>query len=519
MRKSVVFGVLLALLVALCAFACADTEYSLSPCPGVVTLQDNKIVLTRENLDQKADFIASIGKSKDALLADWEERGVVLQAWMEKRDACLEITVVQDEDSARYYDLVNHNEGRKEFLASHKNFASYAEEGYRFDEVDWKQYKNRNYALVIKYKHTQDTNIYWGYMAKTVARGYTVTLDYQVYGRGLRAGDKNDLSRACNTLIFSDATAATAATAGDGTSASPVAAYLQVSTEPPSETNTDTFYVEGTTVPGAHLIGVLMRINSSTPEKFYADANAKNGTFRMKVTMPEENVWLMTLNVEVNDKIVTEKVFDVTTYKKTLLPVSFDAEVPEIMTGDELVLSGTTAKGVTVQCIVLNGSTTYDKTVRPNGTGRFTFKIPTSLEAEYDITVVFSKKNFDTRRYTFKTVRNLSEEDRRTRLRASAVRPAYNTLMKNMEQYIGKILGYNLYIVSIQQHGAEWIITAAGTRSGDTYRNFYVFINDQEPDFAVDEQHLLYGSCVGFYQIQSEEETISYPACDLLFYE
>lgn len=515
--------------MAVCVLAAADTEYSLSPCPGTVSLRDNKIVLTRENLDQHTDFITSLGRNRDSILEDWEERGVVLQAWMEKKDACLEITVRQDEDAAQYYDLVNHPQdpGWKLFLSSHKSYASYAEDGYRFDEVDKKQYKNKNYVVVIKYKRTLDSVVYWGYMAKTVARGYTVTLDYQVYNRGLRSGDKNDLARAANTLLFTDAAAAPEAgsAGGEGAAAAPAGngagagAYLQITSEPPLETNQDTFYVEGQTVPGAHLIGVLMRINSATPLKFYADANVKTGSFRMKVTIPEENVWLMTLNVEINDKIVTEKVFNTTTYKKSLLPISFDAAVPEILTSDELVLSGTTERGVTVQCIVLNGTTTYDKTVRPNGTGRFTFKIPTAAEAEYDITVVFSKRNFDTRRFTFRTLRSLSEEERRAQMKSRAVRPGYNTLVKNLDQYIGKILGYSLTVTDIRQNGKEWIITAAGAKSGEVYRNFIIFMSEDEPEFAVGEQHLLYGTCIGSYQIQSEEDIVSYPACDLLLWE
>ena len=532
LRKAA-FWLVLAMLLAVCAVALADTEYSLAPCPGSVTLRDNKIILTRTNLDDHADYLAKLGTSKESLLEDWEARGVVLQAWLEetKRNTrtCLEISVNADDEARRYYDVVNTKDRRRDYLNEVKSSPAYADAGYFFTEkVDWHQYKNKNYALRMTYKRTTDAGVYWGHMIKTVARGYTVVLDYRVYDRGLSSGDYGDLARAVNTLVFTDAVgeipAAPAASADpsaptDSPAAAATAAFLQVTAEPPAETNSDTFYVEGRTVPGAKLIGVLMRINSATPLKFYTDANVKTGSFRMKVTIPEENVWLMTLNVEVNDKIVTEKVFSTTVYKKTLIPVAFDAPFPEAITADETVLSGTTERGVTVQCIVTNGTTTFDKTVRPNGTGRFSFKIPTSVEAEYDVAVVFSKRNFDTSRFTFRGTRNLTQDEHIARMKSQALRPGYNVLLKSLDQYIGKTLGYSLWVTDIRDTGNEWIVTTAGTKNGDDYRNFIIFMAAEEPSFAVGEQHFFYGSCIGSYQIQSEEGTESYPACDLIYAE
>ena len=518
MRKAV-FLLIIAVFLGVAACAAADTEFSLSPCSGTVTISESKYtVLTPDNLDEHTDLLAQLGKSKDQLISDWEDRGVVLQAWFNNKslDACMELIVRQDEDARIYYDLVNHSSdaGWKTFLSSHKGNSAYSADGYSIKEVEKKQ-KNleyHNYLLQLKYKRTTDSKVYWGYAFKTVARGYTVVLDYQVYDRGLRTGDLNEVNKMVNTLRFFDGGDETAA-AGTGS------AFLQITTPPPTETSSNTFTVEGRTTPGAHLIGVLMRINSAEPVRFYADANARTGDFKMKVTLPEENVWLMTINVDLNDQIVAEQVFETTTYRKTLIPINFTSGIPDVLTADETVISGVTDKGVTVQCIVTNGTSTFDKQIKTNGTGKFTFKIPTTLEAGYHFTLVFSKKGYDTKRFTGNASRNLSDEERRNAIKKEAIKPGYSTLAKHLETYIGKIMGYNLYIADIMQNGNEWIIKAAMVKNNSGYKNFMYFLTGEDPGAEIDSQMLMYGTCIGPYVIQSEEGDQSYPAFDLLYME
>ena len=102
-----------------------------------------------------------------------------------------------------------------------------------------------------------------------------MVLDYQVYDRGLRTGDLNALNKIVNTLRFFEGGTETADTGYSGS------VSLQITTPPPTETSSDTFTVEGRTVPGAHLIGVLMRINSAEPVLFHTDANARSGDFKL----------------------------------------------------------------------------------------------------------------------------------------------------------------------------------------------------------------------------------------------
>ena len=514
--RKILWVTVLLLALLCCTCAAADTSYSLAPCPGTVEIPDAKfIVLTPDNLTSHPDLLSRIGKTAEQLTSDWEERGVIMQAWFQskKPDSCLEISVREDADSKLYYDLVNHSADQnwKSFISSHKDGSAYAADGYSLREVTKKQQANKNYFLRLQYKRTTDEKVYWGYVAKTVARGYTIVFDYQVFDRGLRAGDQTQLNRIVNTLSLSEGGT------GGGSSVSE-SGKLNIITNPPVETNLDTFTVEGQTIPGLEVIGVLMNEESPEPTRFYATANEKNGNFKLKVTLPYEKTWLLTLIVVDGDVQKDFHAFSPVKYSQTLLPLTFDSPVPETLTANETVISGTTDKGVTVQCIVSDGGkTNFTKQIRTNGTGRFTFKVPTADEADYHFTLVFSKKGFDTKRLTFDASRSLSEEDRRAAIQKSAVRPSYSNLMNKSEKYIHQAMGYNLYVTDVQQSGEEWIIQAAMVRSGAQYKNIVYFNADEDPGLEIGSRYLMYGDYIGSYVVQADDGAEQFPGFDLLF--
>ena len=508
MRKYLLL-VLALLLCLICVTAVADTEYTLDRISAKLSLSDSYIVLTPDNLSEHLELLERLEKTKEVVEADFAERGVCLQAWVPDLDACLEITVVEDEDSKSYYDIEQQtNQARTAYKASHLKGEKYKEQGYSIKSAEWKKQTKGGRFLMLKYKRTVNGYVYWGYARRTIRNGYTLTLDYQVYNRGLRSKDLNSLNKVANTVEFTNVSSIPESTEG----------LLEFTSTPPAETNTGTFTVEGRCTPEAHLIGVIMRMSSPTPTRIEATAK-KNGTFKMNVTLPEEGIWLMTLTIEVGDTVIAEEIFDTTTFNKSFIPVSLESDIPEELPGDELVISGKTAKAVYVQCIVLNGTSTYDKTVRTNGTGKFSFKVPTSLQADYDITLVFSKKNYETRRFTYTSKRTLTEEDERRAIRDQAIKPAYATLLKKLEGYTGRIMGYQVYITDIQKSGDEWIIFGALNKTKKGYKDTIVVTCDEEPAFIVDSQQKMYGTCTGAYQVQSEEDTVTYPSFDLLFWD
>ena len=84
--RKAVFLIILGLLLGLYAVAVADTECSLAPCSGSLTIPDSKyIIVTPENIGEHTDIMTVIGKTKEEIISDWEDRGVVLQAWFNSK--------------------------------------------------------------------------------------------------------------------------------------------------------------------------------------------------------------------------------------------------------------------------------------------------------------------------------------------------------------------------------------------------------------------------------------------------
>ena len=508
MRKCLIW--IIALLLLLCASASADTAYSFDDVSANLSLADSYIVLTADNLSAHTELLGKIGKSKEVVEADFAERGVLLQAWVPELDACLEITAVQDEDSQAYFDLDQQtSQTRSTYRASVLKGQKYKDQGYSIKEAEWKKQTLGGRFLMIKYKRTLGDQVYWGYARRAIRNGYTFTLDYQVYNRGLRAKDLNAVNKVANTVSFTLTQTAPVSATG----------LVQFTAEPPEETNTGEFTVEGKCTPGAHLIGVVMRWSSSEVVRVEATAK-KSGSFKLPVTLPGEGVWLMTLTVENDGVVIAEEVFDVTTFNKSLLPVALDQPLPEQLTGDELVISGKTVKAVSVQCLVSNSAgESYEKMIRTNNSGKFSFKVPSSTEADYQITLVFSKKNYSTRRFTQSARRTLTEADIRSKQREQAIKPAYSNLVKKLDAYTGRIMVYSVYITDIQQSGEEWIIFAAMKKNKAGYSNPLVIVSEEEPTFAVGTQQTMLGTCTGSYRIESEEDVEFYPSFDLLFWD
>ena len=503
--------IMLCNVTALAAVSTDTTEYSLGPINAKITLSDSYIVLQEANLGQRPEILSARNMTAEDMQKDWQERHVLLQAWVPDLDACLEIRGIQDADASTYFDMDSQTAAaRNTYRSSHLKNETYQSMGYDVKSAEWIKTSLVGRFLQLKYKKNVNGLITWGYAEKTVKNGWTIVLDYQVFGRGLREKDLNSLKKATRTLTFTESIAMPEKAGG----------LLTFTEVPPTETNVSTFTVEGNTAPGAHVIGTLMKYANPTPVHVADDASEKTGKFKLNFKMPDEGIWLLTLTVDKDGTTLAEHVFETTTYQKTLLPVTLDQEVPEQFEGDQFILSGKTTKGVSIQCIVTGGAKAFEKQIRTNNTGKFKFKIPTDAQSEYQVTLVFQKKNYDTRRFSWTANRSLTERDIQNQMKKEAVKPAYSTLNKKLEAYSGRIMGYKVYITDIQHVGDEYVITAAlnKTKKG-ALKNMIVIMTETEPDFVVGSEQTFYGRLNGSYEVQSEEDQVKYPSFDLLFWE
>ena len=523
--------------------AAAEEEITLGAIGAVCTIPDGYVVLRLDSLDRHPEWLALHNTTAEEMRTDWNARGVLLQAWTTNSDACLEITAVRDEDAVAWHDIDDQTpQTRAAYRKRHLDGTGFKDLGYSIESAEWKKTAEGRF-LMLKYKRVEDGSSYRGYARKTIKNGYTITLDYQVYGRGLKAGDNNQLNKIWKSWGFisamtpAEASAASAEAAADAASiaetvtsegAEPTQAQetpaattanLKLTVPPPNETNTGKFTVEGTCDPYIHLIFALQRMDGSTePIIFQTDASRK-GAFKCSIQLPQEGKWLMTVNAEKDGQTVQEHVvIPVTEYQANLLVVNLNEELPAEMelTGDTLVISGTTVKQTTVQCVV-EGK--YDKQVRTNNSGKFSFKINTSTQGTYNIALIFSKKNYSPRRFTCKATRSVSDEEMRERALATAVKPAYVTLTTKTNAQIGKIMAYDMTVTDIAPNGNEWLVFMAMRNTATGYQDIVVVSTDTEPTFEIGTVQRMYGTMKGTYQVQDSVNGDQYlPYFELIFW-
>ena len=526
-RKSLLL-ILVLLLTAVCACAAAETEYSLEAVSGKISFDEkNFVVLTPENLSDHPDLVSSIGKSVDELRADWAERGVVMQAWGKAQKTCVEVILIQDTDSAKYFDTEARTKAeRKQYLS--EQIAKYKQQGYViFDPIIKKHEKSGNY-VEFEYLYKGDGQEHRGIARTIVRNGYTLFVDYQVYDRKPTKTDQDRSRHIINTVVIEKAAAPVAAIgeeAPESSSSADVPAgasnTLSVTVLPPAKTNDGIFTVEGTAYPGSEVIVVAMRWSGSSYR--FTTVAAKNGKYSAKVTLPDEGLYQITVNMCINNTTVADAVLNSVTYSKSALPYTLNADIPDVLSTDELIISGTTLKNVDIQCIVmLNGKTvkiTPRDTVRTNGTGSFTFKVATAEEGEYDITLVFSKKNLNSERLSKKATRTLSDSDKNAHTAKDAEKISYATLVKKIDSCQGKTIVFDAYITEVSQVGDQWMITAAQKLNRGKYSNYLVYLAEENPGLVAGTKVKLYGVCIGPYEIQSEEGSETYPGFDYLFFD
>ncbi len=525
MRKYL-FPVLILLNMLIVLHACAETRITFDSIYAQLTLDEDKyIIFQTDNLDKHQEWMSNRGITKEGMLEDWEARGVLLQAWTLDSDACLEITAVRDEWSEKYFDLDQQTPAiRASYRQAHLKGTVPGSVGYKFQSAEWKNTKQYGRFLMIKYKQSNGSSTMRGYARRAIRNGYTITVDYKVYGRSLKTQDQAAINKVMTNWYFTTVLPLAAADAqngvivsGSGTTSSAAAtANASFTAEPPRETNTGVFKVKGTCTPNLHIIGVLMRMTTTEPIRLETDAS-KKGAFTFDVKLPEEGTWLMTLTFKDGTKTVGETVFHTTNYASALLPVNFNEEMPENFPSDTYTLSGTTVKNVKVQCII--ESIGYSKQVTTNNSGKFSFKLNTSTEGQYHITISFQKKGYAMRRFTYDVSRQMSEEEKIAAIREASIKPAYSTLKKKLGNYVGRYMTYPLYLTDIVQSGDEYILFMAMRSLKSGYKDMVVVTTDQDPgNLVVGQQYRIYGQLAGNYEVQNAEGGSTYYPCFTLMF-
>ncbi|NLO86299.1 MAG: hypothetical protein GX096_12905 [Clostridiales bacterium] len=504
MRKLIPFLILL-LVVLIGAPALAET-YVFDDILSTIEIPDNYIILTPNNLDDKAVWLQSRGTTTEALTNDFLKRGVLVQAWSEESDMCLEITAVANERSNRIFDVNEQSESiRGSYRTSHYPDNEY--DGYEFTASDWKNTKNGRF-LVMKYTRRDSGEIlYRGLMRRTIRNGYEITLDLQVYDRNVTTKDNTALNKIWDTYQFVEVKSLPAA----------ASAKINITKIPPTETNDASFAIEGTAAKDVKMIAVIMGL--SYPDPIVSEVVVtSNGKIKLPIKLPKEGVFLITVTAEYQGEEVGEFAYPVT-YQQSLLTVNFKTEVPTLVTTSELTISGTGEPGASIQIFVNSESIATKKVT---GAGQFKIEIDTAEEGPYEVVLAFHKKNLADRRFTFTFNRQWTEVDMLDDLAKQAIKPSYSNLKSKMESYEGRVMGYRAYLLSTNESGDEWISQMAITKNGQKYSGIILVISDEKPSFEIGERIMMYGTCEGMSidvtGVDGDEAGGSYPCFDLLLF-
>ena len=504
MRK-VVLCLLLLLLLLACAPALAET-YVFDQLYATMEMPEGYIVLTPDNLTDYADWLEARGSSLEETTNDFLARGVLLQAWAEENDACFELRAVQNERSESIFDVNEQtSDVRGTYRTSHYPKNEY--EGYEFTTSEWKNTDNGRF-LVLRYTRRDNGEIlYRGFMRRTIRNGYEIDFDMQIYGRSTTNKDNTNLNKIWETFTFVEVLPLPPK----------ASAKINISDAPPTETNEQEFEIEGTAAEGVSLTAVVMGL--SYPEPIVTEVTVgKNGKFALPINLPREGVFLITITGEYQGEEVAELAYPVT-YQRTLLTVNFTSKPGETVSQDEVEFAGTAEPSATIQ-IFLNGEEVMTKKV--TSAGKFSFSLDAEEEGVYEATLAFSKKGLADRRFTFSFTRKWTEEDMMDYLKEQAISPSYSQLIDKMEGYEGRIMDYKAYITDISESGDVYIIRMALNRKSGEYSNIILVTADKKPNFQVDEQVMMYGTCAGMSLstgVEGEEEdSESYPCFELLLF-
>ena len=501
MRRLIGSTVFLFLLLMTSALA---QNYSFSVIRAQVDIpSDYDIVLTPYNLNANASYLNEQGKDVDTVANEFEAEGILLQAFDSKNNRTLVLTALRDLDAQMYFDLNNQDEDmRKEFRVSHTNGTAYGVLGYAYSTAKWANYgKTTLRFLQTQYTLRQEGQLVCsGYQRRTIRNGYTITLDMQVRGRNAKEADNTALEKVMKTFSFMEVLPMPE-----------LPIKLTLTNPPPSETNEETFTVKGTSAKKAEITATVFSLGAAGGQSYTTTAS-NNGAFSLKITLPSQGVYSVTLTAEGAGALTAQRVYSVT-FQKGILPVDVTQAPPSVL-GDETVISGSTISGAKTQLSV-SGPVNLSKTTTNQS---FSFKVDTSMEGTYTFVLSVTKKGLNQRSFSYTATRTFSDAERVEKIRSLSKKISYSNLTKK-ENY-GKYVVLTGYITSATQSINEWVVTLATAKSGSNYKDVVYLITDQEPDGDEYNQVRVYGTASGSYAILTDDGKIKdYPRVEVLMIE
>lgn len=504
MKKSL-FISFLSVLLLIAVFAVAES-IDFEPAGFKIDVSEKEYtnIVTKYNIESHKEFLSENGFKEEELKYLFDNSGLLLRAYNLKDKRVFSVYAKKDSEAEQFFDI---NEQTSETRASYRRLhgkGGFKEnEGYFYNYIEWKSFKKPlDRWLMLKFDFKKDgQKAYRGLQRRTIRNGYTITLELiNLEGKGLTTGDANAMTRAFSHFRFEKIF-----------DLPDLPVTFNEKTTAPSMTSTGSFTMTGKTAPNAKLRAAI--ISYTTNQNIVIETQAKkNGSYRIDVKLPSEDLYMMTLSIEKEGTLPLEKQYSIT-YGKGKLNSTIETFPPETLNRDSYTISGKTERGVQV---VLNVNGIQQKK-KVGDKKSFSFKIDTSREGEYNISLSLSKKGFETQTYTYKCKRSISADEKLNKLISEAISVDYTKLSRNIDKYDGKTLVYDGIVKDIVERGSEFLSVLS---IDDEKNQLLLYSSQTKPEFSTGDTVRLYGELVGssLYQ-QGEEKAKDYPKLQLKHFQ
>lgn len=372
----------------------------------------------------------------DTLIAE----GVQAMAFSPSGDAVLRV-IAQPGDAvaAQFYDIERYTPAMRTAIKNDfLDKAAWALTGYRYSSAEWTNREGQGRLLNLEYTiRTGEETVARGKQAYTIRNGLCLTLDLQITGSRKITQDEEKLYRGfISDTVFPESV-----------DIPPMPVGLTLTGVVPEETDKAEFVIGGESTKGA-LVTAMVVPDEGEPFSVGEATTNGSGKFKLTVSLPSEGDYRLYLRASLEGYAPTEEARWIS-YNARRLPVSFSSYPEGDYYESDVIISGKTISGVTVQC--MEGDVNKKKVTGSDGS--FSFKMDKGTLGPRKITLSLTKKNYDNRRFDLEFDRQFTREDYVKYLSSRVESLSFTNLTEKAEKYVGRLVKYDGEVLDVSTVG------------------------------------------------------------------
>lgn len=408
-------------------------------------------VVTPDTVGEHFDYF--VEKTPELAVAAMREQGVYAVAFAPDSDAALRVIAQSDDpDVQLYFDIERYTPKMRAAIANgYLNRADWVRAGYRYSGAEWSNKSGQGRMLWLTYTVREgDKTVARGRQAYTIRDGKAFTLELRVGARQITSQELR---------AFDDFVARTAFPTS--TDMPPLPVGLNITSMVPEETHKADLSIRGATARGAAVSAWLQGTQGEAVE-IGTDIAGSGGAFRLDVALPAPGEYRLFIVSSLEGFADCEEGFWIS-YDPKRLPVSFTSYPDGDVFDAQIVISGKTISGVTIQC--MEGET--NKKIVTGSEGTFSFKLNRTITGPRTVVLSMTKPGYDYRRFDISFNRQWKMADFVKHLSGQVQSLSYANLCQRAEKYAGRLVRYSGHVVDVSQSGSRGYVQLALKRAKD----------------------------------------------------